>query len=298
MKNFRSHFKFNKEERSGIFFLLLIIVLLQVVYFFVKSNVFATAVNNFEPNLEEQVQIDALKQEVLKKDSVKLYPFNPNFITDYKGYTLGMSVGEIDRLHTFRETDAYVNSAEEFQKVTEVSDSLLQTMSPFFKFPEWTQKRRQSSGTSRQDLSKRKTFPPLKEAAKVMDINLATVEDLKGINGIGEKLSTRIIKFRDRLGGFMSAEQLYDVYGLEADVAERALQKFKVLKRPNIALIKINKASAYQISKLIYIKHNVADKIVMHRENNGSFTSFSELTLIDGFPSEKLDRISLYLSLD
>ena len=120
-----SHFKFNKQERSGIFFLLLFIVLLQVVYFLIKMDVFDSGTSNFAPNIEQQTKIDALKQEALQKDSIKIYPFNPNFITDYKGYTLGMSVAEIDKLHAFRKTDAYVNSAKEFQKVTKVSDSLL-----------------------------------------------------------------------------------------------------------------------------------------------------------------------------
>jgi hypothetical protein len=61
----------------------------------------------------------------------KIYPFNPNFITDFKGYKLGMSVTEIDRLLAFRKTNRYVNSAAEFQQVTQVSDSLLAQIAPF-----------------------------------------------------------------------------------------------------------------------------------------------------------------------
>jgi hypothetical protein len=53
-----------------------------------------------------------------------LYPFNPNFITDFKGYKLGMSVQEIDLLE-YRKGNKYVNSPKEFQAVTQVSDSLL-----------------------------------------------------------------------------------------------------------------------------------------------------------------------------
>jgi len=296
----KSHFKFTKEERSGIFFLLLFIVLLQVVYFLIKMDVFDSGTSNFTPNIEQQAQIDLLKQEALQKDSIKVYPFNPNFITNYKGYTLGMSLAEIDKLHVFRKTEAYVNSAKEFQKVTGVSDSLLQSISPYFKFPEWTQKSGQERVRNKQNTSGSKQInsTPLEELRRALDINTATAEDLRVINGIGEKLSARIIKFRDRLGGFMTEKQLYDVYGLEADVVARTLQKFKVLKKPNVSLIKINSASTYEISKLIYIKYDVAKNIVLHRENNGAFTSFAELMSIDGFPKEKLDRISLYLSLD
>ena len=275
MKNFKSHFKFTKEERSGIFFLLLFIVLLQVVYFLIKMDVFDSGTSNFAPNIEQQTKIDALKQEALQKDSIKIYPFNPNFITDYKGYTLGMSVAEIDKLHAFRKTDAYVNSAKEFQKVTGVSDSLLKAIAPYFKFPEWTQKSGQSTVRSKQKSKKtsvgsKRNSPPL-EGLGEADINTATAEDLRTINGIGEKLSARIIKFRDRLGGFMTEKQLYDVYGLEAGVVARTLQKFKVLKKPNVSLIKINSASTYEISKLIYIEYDVAKNIVLHGGILGGF---------------------------
>jgi hypothetical protein len=74
-----------------------------------------------------QAGVDSMKNN--DKDKVKkIYLFNPNFITDYKGYKLGMSVAEIDRLLEFRKGDKYVNSAAEFQKITKVSDSLLKTM--------------------------------------------------------------------------------------------------------------------------------------------------------------------------
>jgi hypothetical protein len=66
----------------------------------------------------------------------KIYSFNPNFITDYKGIDLACLL-EIDRLLAFRKDDKYVNSAKEFQIVTKVSDSLLHAIAPYFKFPDW-----------------------------------------------------------------------------------------------------------------------------------------------------------------
>ena len=37
--------------------------------------------------------------------------FNPNYISDYKGYELGMSLAELDRLHKFRASGNYIYSA-------------------------------------------------------------------------------------------------------------------------------------------------------------------------------------------
>ena len=52
-----------------------------------------------------------------------------------------MSIEEIDRLHSFRKKNKYVNSIEEFQELTKMSDSLLNKISPYFKFPDWVVKR-------------------------------------------------------------------------------------------------------------------------------------------------------------
>ncbi|MBT9190315.1 helix-hairpin-helix domain-containing protein [Zobellia russellii] len=291
MKNFKSHFRFNKQERSGIFYLLFIIVALQVAYFVLRS-IGPTASNNaFEENEQIQGQIDSLKAQEQLKDSVKIFPFNPNYITDYKGYVLGLSVEEIDRLLLFRKGGKFVNSVEDFQKVTKVSDSVLNLISPYFKFPEWTKnKNKPASSYTTKDIRKESTL-------QISDLNSATTEELKKINGIGVKLSARIVKFRDRLGGFLVNEQLYDVYGLEPEVVERTLERFQVIKKPAIEKININTASVKSLSKLVYLQKHVSEGIVNYRNVNGTILSFDELSKIEDFPIEKIDRIKLYLAL-
>ncbi|MGB7396003.1 MAG: helix-hairpin-helix domain-containing protein [Pricia sp.] len=317
MKNVKSHFRFNKQERSGIFFLLLIIVSLQVGYFFFNNLMGKASDETLVVDSDGQAQIDALKEAALKKDSVRIFPFNPNFITDYKGYVLGMSKEEIDRLHAFRKQERFANTAEEFQQVTQISDSLLDAISPNFKFPEWTQKKRKRSPQSGVGYTRNSVSPMSdngqgrapdfaqgkaggvrnESPSKISDLNTATAEELRSVYGIGAKLSARIVKFRDRLGGFLVDDQLYDVYGLEPEVVERALKKFRVISRPNIQKININKATAQELSELVYIQKPVAERILNYRNDNGSITSLEELRNIEDFPSERIPRIALYLSL-
>ena len=117
------------------------------------------------------------------------------------------------------------------------------------------------------------------------------------INGIGEVLSARIIKFRNRLGGFLVDEQLYDVYGLEKHVADRALKRFKVLNPPEVQKININTATAQELSNLVYISWDLAQKIVSYRNTNGNFMNLNDLLNISGYPQNKNERIKLYLSI-
>nr|WP_288932091.1 helix-hairpin-helix domain-containing protein [uncultured Allomuricauda sp.] len=281
----KSHFRFNKQERSGIFFFLVLVIVLQGGYYYVKSNPSQTE-NSFALNTREQHRIDSLK--IYRSEaSIKIYPFNPNYITDYKGYTLGLSTPELDRLFAFRKQGKFVNSAKDFQAVTKISDSLLNVLSPYFKFPDWVGKNQ----------SPKKKISFVKKEKKAKDLNSATAEDLMEVYGIGETLSERIIKFRDRLGGFLVNDQLYDVYGLKPEVAEKALLKFQVMEVPSLDKININEASIEELSHLIYINRSLASNIIEYRDKNGSFESFQELSNIDKFPTEKLDRIALYLSL-
>ncbi len=296
MNKFKSHFKFNKQERSGIFFLLAIIVLLQLVYAF-STSIFqesTSVANKIELDGVAQEQINILKEKALENDSLKIYPFNPNYITDYRGYKLGMSTQEIDRLHLYRSSNKFVNSAEEFQNVTLISDSLLRKIAPYFKFPEWV-KSTNSQKSIEANVVKFNKKPIVTNTVK--DLNTASAQDLKVIYGIGEKLATRIIKFRDRLGGFLIEDQLYDVYGLKPEVAQKVLMKFKVQTKPEIVKINVNTANASEISKLVYLNYQVSSNIVAYRKQVGEIKSIDELKKIEGFPSDKINRITLYLTL-
>ncbi len=289
MKKLKSHFKFKKHERSGIFFLLLIIVVLQGIYFYIKASPFESQ-SQLALNTLEQSRLDSIKKQVLNENPSKIFPFNPNYITDFKGYTLGISPTELNRLFAFRKQGNFVNSPEEFQRVTQISDSLLQVLAPYFTFPKWTQKRNHQT--------KKENADGIREnSTTIRDLNGVTAVELKEIRGIGDKLSARIIKFRDRLGGFLVNDQLYDVYGLEPEVVQRALKKFKVLQPPKVEKINVNSATAEEISRLVYINRKVAEEIVTLRNEKGEIQSFEELFNIIGFPINKIDRIKLYLSL-
>jgi competence ComEA-like helix-hairpin-helix protein len=117
------------------------------------------------------------------------------------------------------------------------------------------------------------------------------------ISGIGPKLSARIVKFRDRLGGFLVEEQLYDVYELEAEVVKRTLERFKVETVPKVEKIAINTASAQELSKLVYISFDLAREIVAYRNQNGPFSDLDDLSNVTSFPEERFERIKLYLTL-
>ena len=290
----KSHFQFSNKQRSGIFLLVLIIIGIECVYLFTDFSNDEIPVNQNELDTFRN-ELDSLRLIEIENSKPKIYPFNPNYITDYKGYTLGMSNEEIDRLHQFRESNRWVNSVKEFQNVTEVSDSLLATMSPYFKFPDWVTNPKPKVNSNNNSYSNNNTP---KTFAQKIDLNKATASQLKEVYGVGEKLSERIIAYRSKfIGGFIADVQLLEVYGLSTEVIERIKNDFTVKTPRAINTFNLNTATRDELVTIQYIDYEVANNIIEERTLRDGFKSIEELTKVEDFPINKIEIIKLYLHL-
>ncbi|WP_298535041.1 helix-hairpin-helix domain-containing protein [uncultured Algibacter sp.] len=288
--SFRFHFMFTKEQRNGIFLLLVLIVFLQAVYFFVDLSYDKVEVDQ-ESLTKFTNEIDSLKRLRIEKRESKLYPFNPNYITDHKGSILGMSNEEIDRLLAYRMQNKWINSVEQFQEVTQVSDSLLNVMSPYFKFPEWVVN---SSANSSYDAKNE-----LRTFSQKYDLNTASSHQLQKVNGIGKVLSERIIKFRNKKeGGFAADVELLDVYGLSPEVIESLTNEFTVKTPRVIKEIDLNLATVDDLVTIPHIDYDLAHSIIEQRQLREGYKSVDELTKVIDFPANKIKIIELYLHIE
>ena len=283
MNDFRSHFRFTKSQRNGVFFLIIIIIFLQGIYFFIGGTE-----NNSEPI--DSLKIAALQKELdsleriskTKKDTV--YPFNPNYLTDYKAYRIGLSPEETDRLFAYRKSGKFINSAADFQKITQINDSLFKTISPLLRFPEWVKNTR---------VNKNK-----KPRISTNDINKVTADELQHLPGIGQKLAARIVNYRKLLKGYYFDDQLYEVYGIDSAQAAAVLKRYRVTEKPAIEKLNINTASFKEVLRLPYFDYKLTKRVFDFLNYNKPLTTIDRLKEIDSFPLEKFDRINLYLTAE
>ncbi|MCL9769134.1 helix-hairpin-helix domain-containing protein [Flavobacterium sp. HXWNR69] len=290
MTKLKTYFLFSRDHRSGIFLLFTLIILVQLAYFFFKDDFFNLKNNsNDKAWLSIQNEIDSLKNiHQNKKDTI--FPFNPNFITDYKGYKLGMSIQEIDRLHAFRNKGEYVNSAKEFQHVTKVSDAFLAKISPYFKFPDWVKNK-----TNITSQKFHKFLPKEKEKIIQKDINSASREDLIAVYGIGEKLADKIMQEKEKLGCFVSMGQFQFIWGISPEALADLEKRFTVKSQDGLKKIKINELSQKDLVKFPYFNYALAKEIVIYRTMNNGIKNIDDLTKIKGMPNDKIQIINLYL---
>ena len=296
MNSLKSHFVFNRSQRSGILFLVLLMtILMHVNYFYDFSS--PDIIDIYSPEMKGlQKEIDSLRLVEIETRKPKRYPFNPNYMTDFKAYTLGLSPQEFDRLKDFRTKNQWVNSVADFKRVTKVSDVVLAEISPLFKFPEWVNQPKSRSNGFKQD-GRHKGFTELPFNKKT-DLNLATLSQLEKVSGIGKSLSKRIIDYREKLGGFSADIQLYGVWGLHQDVVKRTLHVFTVKTPKTVRPINLHKASASDIATIPGVSFDLAKEIWEFVVLRGRIESVSELEKIEGLSEAKLKLIQLYLSIE
>lgn len=294
-KHFYHWYYYTQSQKRGFIAFLVVVFLLQgTLYLYyhrqpITRKEYAIGV---EEQQRIQIEIDRLRLlNASKKDTI--YPFNPNYLTDYKGYLLELTPEEIDRLLAYRAMNQYVNSNREFQQVTAVSDEWMEKYSVYFVFasrPQRAEKQRYSQ--SKLTLSSENT-----QAKAVRDINLATAESLQETYGIGPVLSKRILDDRNKWGGYVHIDQVKFVYGLSEEVIASLLQQYAVLTPLKVNQIDLNNAGIDDLKNIPYLNYYLARELVKYRSLHGDFVNKEQLREIEKIPLDKIHIISLYLEI-
>jgi competence protein ComEA len=127
-----------------------------------------------------------------------------------------------------------------------------------------------------------------------IDLNKADTNLFVKLPGIGEKLSSRILKYRTALGGFYSIDQLKEVYGI-SDSLFRKLSLSISADTSSIRKINLNKVKLEELQRHPYLNRYLAKAIVGYRRLAGPFKSPDDLIDYDLMPVEIYSKIKPYL---
>ncbi len=106
-----------------------------------------------------------------------------------------------------------------------------------------------------------------------IDINRADSTDFTRIPGIGPVFSSRIVRYRDLLGGFFEKNQLLEVYGLDSTRYQQIMPHLLVDTTNTIRRIDLNTATFGELIRHPYLDRNQVSALLRLREQHGPFCS-------------------------
>jgi len=219
--------------------------------------------------------------------SPEYFPFNPNTATADEWAKLGLKEWQVKAVAKYRHKAGDFKTAEDFKRLRAINDDQFSSLEAYIQLP----------SVNENDDSKAKEEQKDKTKLPLFELNQSTAADLRKIRGIGPVLSGRIVEYRKLLGGFIVAEQVMEVYGIE-DSLFNAIASQLFVDKSIIYKININKAPAHKFSKHPYINWNIANAIVNYRDQHGSYIALEDIKNTDVVSDELLEKILPYLALD
>lgn len=311
----KDYLTFSKKERTGVVILLLLIVFVfSMSYWWPQKQ--PIPVN--EKELQQlAAQLDSLNKPAQKTNytrqtysdddgkpasyydapaNASLFYFNPNTLDAAGWKQLGLRDKTIQTILKYRTKGGRFKNPQDLGKIYGLRPEELSRLLPYIKLEETPALNNYTNNTAdfkNTTVTASKTDAPV---IKSIDINTTDTTALIALPGIGSKLASRIINFRNKLGGFYAIEQVAETYGLPDSTYQR-IKPFLQLGNAGITQFSINTDDAKTLQQHPYIKWNIANAIVQYRQQHGAFKTIDELEQIAIISAEQLKKMKPYLKL-
>ena len=235
---------------------------------------------------------------------VELFKFDPNTVTKDELVRLGLSPRTAQTLINFRSKGSRFLKSEDLKKVYGLRQEDYARLAEFVTIEMETPVIVKEKLDAQPDTllasesavveKAKKPFYPKKEYVPVnIDINKASAEEWQQLRGIGPSYSKRIVNFRDKLGGFVSIEQVGETYNLPDSVFQKI--KSFLITSPIPKKININQCNLDELKAHPYINSYQATILFNYRKQHGAFENMEDLKNIKvGFKKEDWERLEPY----
>lgn len=308
----KDFFYFSKGQRFGIIVLIALIIIVLVVnivmpLFFPAEKLdglaFLKEVETFKKSL---VSIDSIREIERQKKyeerykysstystgknntTYKLFVFDPNSIDSVAFIQLGLKSYVASNILKYRHKGGKFRIPSDFGKVYGISPEKFKELEPYISIKEIIL-------TQKKDtvICKPKEF----KKNIIVELNSADTTLLMQIKGIGSGYAKGIVRFRNETGGFISVDQLREVFGMRQDNFER-IKPFCTVNSTLVKKIKVNIASVDRLNSHPYINFYQAKALFELRRKKGKLHSMNDLNLLSEFSTDDIDKISPYLNFE
>lgn len=286
----RAFFGFSRTETNAFVILLpLILVLLfsEPLYrqFYLDRDSFLFDIDRTDSLLAsmDRKYPDSLRASKPVSNTAHFYPFDPNMIQAHQYVSFGLPEKVASRIERYREKGGRFFKKEDLLRIYGMDTGW------FLQAKKWI--------TIPPVLSQNKKPERKIQSREVLDINVADSTQLLAVYGIGPVLSKRILTFRDKLGGFISMDQLKEIYGLDTSVVLHMKKRFIVSPGFHPRTINLNTASMEELDSHPYISRKEAQAIITYRLHQ-AFLSIDQLGEIKTLDQKWVDRVRPYFTIE
>ena len=129
------------------------------------------------------------------------------------------------------------------------------------------------------------------KAGEHVVLNTADTTVLKTVPGIGPYFARKVVEYGQRLGGYVSVDQLDEIENFPLDAKD-----YLVIEDAHPRLLNVNKLSLNDLRKHPYINFYMAKAITDYRRLHGPINSLQDLRLSKDFPPEVIERLLPYVA--
>ncbi|MEI6577060.1 MAG: helix-hairpin-helix domain-containing protein [Bacteroidota bacterium] len=292
-QSWKSILFFSKTERKGIVTLSVIILLIiwlpllisqllpeddsTLDAFAKKTKLFLEEKSDPQKSSFSQNKISHDNPENDDVSAKEISIFDPNTIGLKQWLAMGFPQKLSERILKYRDKGGKFKTKEDLQKIFGMPEALYQKVNPYIVFA--------SANEVKIPISPAITI-------EVIEINSADSAKLGTLPGINPYLVSRIIKYRNRLGGFVDKAQFAEIYGFGAKPQLSSLIR---IDTSMIRKIDLNSCEFKELMKHPYGSYELAKSFCKFRDKYGKIKVLEEVRRAKVFPDSCFRKLYPYL---
>ena len=303
------YFTFTRKERIGLLAVVFIIISITILpkvqtgrrvavpadttWISAAKKLMRNADSGNEKSITDNGHLDDLAYDQSPQDrkpNTRVFDFDPNNLSIEQWKNLGLRDRTIATIHNYLRKGGHFYKPEDLKKIYGIRADEYKRLQPYIKI----------ASTAKNDstnIFKPSAYPKSdKKASKnyFVDINIADTTQFIALPGIGSKLASRIVNFREKLGGFYSVDQIGEVYGLQ-DSTFQKIKPFLHLTVGPIKTININTATKDEMKSHPYIRWALANALVEYRNQHGNYTSIEDIKKMSAISDDVFAKLKPYI---
>jgi DNA uptake protein ComE-like DNA-binding protein len=227
---------------------------------------------------------------VIKPASI-LFPFDPNTVTEEELGRLGFSNKLTHTLLNYRSKGGKFRIPSDLKKLYGMHEEQYQQLEPYIKIAT------ADKAIDKNSIGREAYKTALPKALPIIELNSADSIALLEVKGIGPAYASRIIKYRQLLGGYVHITQLKEVYGMDSARYSAIVGQLKV-NTSSVIKININAATVEALRKHPYMRNfATANALVNYRKQHGDFKELDDMKKCLLIKEELYNKFAPYVSL-